>query len=244
MAAFVDGCTLEAVEAVCHVEHLDILDGVTSLVEKSLMRQRDSGGEPRFLMLETIREYGIERLKDGNEYRQTFERHLQFFVSFSIRMEPKLKGEEQVEALRWLRADHNNIRAAVERALGAELNSPEKVLELVSALRFYFVIQGHVSEEFQWLEPALQAVPQAPIQLRAKALNPIGTFATLMLNDKAQDYLREGRWFEPERSRSFGRAETVESARGRTRPSNPRYRGQAPFFWITLMKAPCQLLSM
>jgi predicted ATPase/class 3 adenylate cyclase len=193
MAAFVDGCTLEAVEAVCHVEHLDILDGVTSLVEKSLIRQQDSGGEPRFMMLEMIREYGLERLRDGNECRQTFERHLQFFVSFGIRMEPKLEGGEQVEAFRQLRAEHNNIRAAVERALGTEVDRPEKVLELVSALRWYCVIQGHMAEGFHWLEPALQAVPEAPIQLRAKALNTIGALAAQILNDKAQDYLREGR---------------------------------------------------
>src|SRR5205823_2228823 len=114
LCVFVGGCTLEAAEAICDatadvapgthavgVGHpamgIEILDGVASLVEKSLLLQKDAvGNEPRLSMLETIREYGAERLREAGEAIAVRDRHLDFFLHLAEAAEPRLHGGEQL----------------------------------------------------------------------------------------------------------------------------------------------------
>ena len=87
LAVFVGGCTLEAAEAVCNADGdlgIDVFDGIASLVDKSLLRQEDGpDGEPRFTMLETIREYGLEQLQASGEEAAIRRRHLAWFSDFA-----------------------------------------------------------------------------------------------------------------------------------------------------------------
>jgi predicted ATPase len=118
LAAFVDGCTLDAVEAICRPGDdlgIETLDGVSSLVDKSLVLQRDSSDmRPRFGMLETIREYAHERLRaDANE-DGTRDRHADFYAGLAKQARPHLAT---VEGRRWgdlLEQEHGNLRGALD----------------------------------------------------------------------------------------------------------------------------------
>jgi predicted ATPase/transcriptional regulator with XRE-family HTH domain len=100
LAVFVGGWTLEAAEAVCNREGdlaLDMLEGLQSLADKSLLRQEmGSDGEPRFRRLETIREYAREHLEESGEAEELRQRHAAYFLALAERAEPELRGHEQL----------------------------------------------------------------------------------------------------------------------------------------------------
>jgi predicted ATPase len=117
LSVFVGGRTIEAAEAVCDPTHeLDetVFDGVDSLVEKSLLRQEEGpAGEPRFLMLETIRDYALERLEESGEGELLRDRHAHYFVALAEQAEPEILGADQVVWLERLEAERDNFRAAL-----------------------------------------------------------------------------------------------------------------------------------
>ncbi|HUG38092.1 MAG TPA: AAA family ATPase, partial [Candidatus Limnocylindrales bacterium] len=179
LAIFVGGCTLEAAEAVCNPEGdlgLDVLDGVASLVAKSLLRQEEGPeGEPRFGMLETIREYGLEQL----EADATRGRHAAFFLAFAEEAEPKLLGAEQVTWLQRLEAEHDNFRAVLGRSRVGEV-AADVGLRLAGALQWYWRVRGLLGEGRGWAETML-ALPGAAARTaaRARALNAAARLANL-----------------------------------------------------------------
>src|SRR5215207_10063928 len=122
LAVFVGGCTLEAAEAVGGGEGdplPGVLDGVASLVGKSLLRRVEPGGaagdeaEPRFVMLETIREYALERLAASGETGVASDRHAEYFLRFAEAIERRLRGPEQGVLLQRLDRERANLRAAL-----------------------------------------------------------------------------------------------------------------------------------
>src|SRR5687768_2019789 len=116
LSVFVGGWSFDAAGAICDDGDLgmDALDGLDSLVAKSLVKQGvDLTGEPRFWMLETIREYAAEQLDASGEDAAMRRRHAQFFLAFAERAAPRLNGPEQVSWLDRLTAEHDNVRAAI-----------------------------------------------------------------------------------------------------------------------------------
>jgi predicted ATPase/class 3 adenylate cyclase len=99
LSVFAGGRTLDAMEAICNPEgELDVLEGVQSLLEKSLIRQEEGPeGEPRFLMLETIHEYAREKLEESKEAEETKAAHAGYFLAMSEEAEPELKGPDQLQ---------------------------------------------------------------------------------------------------------------------------------------------------
>ena len=92
-----------------------MLDGVASLLDQSLLhREADVAGEPRFGMLETLREYALERLAARAERTALQERHADYFVGLAQQAEGELRGPRQADWLDRLQADHDNIRQAWE----------------------------------------------------------------------------------------------------------------------------------
>src|SRR5205814_1553487 len=118
LSVFVGGCTLQAIEAVCAAlndgdEAGQALDGVSSLVDKSLLQQTEQEGEePRLVMLETIREYGRERLTVNGEMEATRQAHAAYYLALAVEAEPQLLGQQRVVWLERLDREHENLWAA------------------------------------------------------------------------------------------------------------------------------------
>ncbi len=144
----------------------DVLELLSSLVEKSLVVL--DGATGRYRLLETVRQYGIERLVDGDESDGIRGRHLDYFLALAEEAEPHLKGAEQQAWLERLEAEHDNVRAA----LGfAPFLSTDSGLRLAGALSRFWMVRGHFGEGRRWLGEMLdQAWAQAHTEARGKAL--------------------------------------------------------------------------
>ena len=182
LAVFSGGRTLEAIEAVCDAKGdlpVDTLDGVSSLLDKSLLRQEEGPeGEPRFVMLETIHEFARERLEASGEAEETNRLHAEYFLALAEGAEPELTGPDQLACLERLESEHDNMRAALQWSLEKE---PETAFRLAGMLARFWEIRSDFSEGSRWLEAALRqsgrphTVTEAAT--RAKLLSEAGTFA-------------------------------------------------------------------
>jgi tetratricopeptide (TPR) repeat protein len=180
LGVFVGGWTVEAAAAVLAADGdvlIDALDGLASLLDKSLLRQAEGpGGEPRFVMLETLREYALERLEAGGAAEAVRRAHATFYLALAEEAEPKLHGQGQLEALRRLEADHDNLRAALSWSLAHD--DPGTALRLAGALAHFWLIHQHEREGCHWLEAALARAGRraelARSAWRARALVGLG----------------------------------------------------------------------
>jgi len=180
LATFAGEAPLEAVEKVCGTDDdelaEDVLLWVESLLDKSLLwRAESSDGEPRVGMLETIREYGLERLAASGEDTWVRERHAAYYVALAERADQGLGGPGQLGWLRRLEEEHDNLRAALRWSL--EREDAETGLRLVGALWLFWHTHGHLSEGRAWLERALSVGGESAPAMRAKALNRVGWIA-------------------------------------------------------------------
>jgi predicted ATPase/serine/threonine protein kinase len=171
LSVFVGGCTLTAIEAICgNAEELgiDLLEGLASLVDKSMLRQkRQAKNEKRFQMLETIREFGREQLLTGAEAEELQRCHALFFLDLVERSEPLLTGPEQVVWLERLESEHNNLRAALRWS--KESGEIELGLRMAGTLWRFWEVRGHQSEGRDWLVQLLEGSEGASRQARARA---------------------------------------------------------------------------
>jgi len=182
LSIFVGGWTLEAAEAVCNAINdppTDLLQGVTSLLDKSLLQQiGQEGEEPRLVMLETIREYGLERLAASGELEVTRQAHAEYYLKLAEEAEQKLKSTQQVIWLERLELEHDNLRAALNWLV--ERQEVEMALRLGTALCLFWTMHGHVSEGRPLLESILSSSSTETVSLpvRAQALNGAGGLAS------------------------------------------------------------------
>jgi predicted ATPase/class 3 adenylate cyclase len=193
LAVFSGGRTLEAIEEVCDPEgDLDVLEGLESLLEKSLLRQEEGpGGEPRFVMLETVHEYASEKLGESGEAEEVRRRHAEHFLALADEAEPRLQGPEDVEWLERLETEHDNMRAALSWAL--ERGEDEVALRLAGALGWFWEAHGHYSEGRRWLEEALAQDDRASVAARVKALERLSGFVSDQGDlDRAEALAQEG----------------------------------------------------
>ncbi|MDQ2910267.1 MAG: adenylate/guanylate cyclase domain-containing protein [Actinomycetota bacterium] len=160
----VGGCRLEAAEALCDPEGdlgIEIFDGLESLVDKSLLRQKaDSDGEPRFWMLETIREYALELLEEAGAIEEARRRHAAYFVSVAERLDLESRTGDQPSFLARLDDDNANLRAAIDWA--REARDGDLTLRLASALWGFWATHGHVAEGRRALDDALELSGRRP----------------------------------------------------------------------------------
>jgi predicted ATPase len=121
LAVFSGGRTLEAIEVICDPEGdlpLDAFEGISSLLDKSLLRQEEGPNEePRFVMLETVHEFAREKLGQSGEAEEIKWVHAEYFLTLAEEAYPQLKGANQLEWLDRLEAEHDNLRAALTWAL-------------------------------------------------------------------------------------------------------------------------------
>jgi predicted ATPase/DNA-binding XRE family transcriptional regulator len=191
LAVFVDGWTLEAAEAVCGAEDMPaatILDGLAGLVSSSLVVQiEDSDGEPRFHLLQLMREYGWEQVVAHDEAYLLQSRHADYYCLLAEKAEPEMRGPHQRQWLTRLAQEHPNLRAALGWA--RETHSVEYGLRLGSALWWFWQLYGHAREGREWLEYFL-SVQQTPASvrdktLRADALKGVGNLAWVQADHEA-----------------------------------------------------------
>ena len=178
LSVFAGGFTLEAAEGVCDgegVEAADLLDLVSHLVDKSLVIADTEDGPPRYRMLETVRQYGRDRLRETGEERVTRERHRDWFLHLAERAEPELRGHQQSDWLDLLEREHDNLRAALEWSLTTA--TTDAALRIAVALIWFWDTRGYFREGRDWLGRALAASGPIRSRLRGHALIAAGHLA-------------------------------------------------------------------
>jgi predicted ATPase/DNA-binding CsgD family transcriptional regulator len=178
LSAFVGGCTLQAVETLCHSLEDGrgaewILDGVASLLDKSLLQQTEQEGEePRLMMLETIREYGLECLRSSGELERTRQAHAAYYLALAQEAATTWYGPEQQAWCDRLEQEHDNLRAALQWLL--EGQETALALQFSNALWWFWYTRAHVREGQTFLEKALAASEELATPARAQALHYLG----------------------------------------------------------------------
>jgi predicted ATPase/class 3 adenylate cyclase len=181
LSAFSGGFDLAAAEAVAGVDPLspfDIVDLVTSLVEKSLVLIEHGDDDTRYGMLETIREFSRERLQGSGELDATAARHCEYFLTLAKTARDRLQGAEQAEWTRRLETELDNMRAAIALALAGQVDTVIAVKYVVALMRFW-TLRGYSTEGRGIVRTALKLPTiEAPDVPRAFALYVGGVLAT------------------------------------------------------------------
>ncbi len=169
LSVFAGGLSLDAAEEICAIgEHEDVLSGVTSLLDKSLLHRNDAASdETRLQMLETIREHAIERLEESGELATMRERHAAWALRLAERARDQVHGPRQMAWLAICEREHDNFRAAMAWSVERE---GANVLRLATALAPFWRLHCHLSEGHHWLTRGLTLAPGAPPSARAAAL--------------------------------------------------------------------------
>lgn len=187
LSVFVGGATLEVVEAVCATPEgaeplgVDPLEGLSALVEQSMVQQRQEDGEVRFGMLQVVREFALEQLEDSGEAEALHKAHFEYFLRLTEMGELELFGADQSAWLAWFEREHDNLRAGLGWARDRE--DGERGLRLAGSLYFFWGHTGPYSEARGWLHQmlSLAARPQAREAIlpltHAKALYAAGEIA-------------------------------------------------------------------
>ncbi|MET7690427.1 LuxR C-terminal-related transcriptional regulator [Streptomyces sp. NPDC005483] len=188
LSVFAGEFGLEAAEGVCSGDGIaqdEVLDLLDRLVAQSVVLPTEREGLPRYRLLETLRQYGRERLAESGQEQWIQRRHRDFYLALAERTADGWYGSGQQESLTQLRAAHANLHAALE--FGGD---PQATLVLAAALRFHWCEGGFLGEGRHWLDRALAAAPE-PSPARARALWAAAWVAVLQ-HDHATAY----RWLD------------------------------------------------
>jgi predicted ATPase len=174
LAVFSGGWTFEAAEAV--IGEVEALDGLTGLVNKSLVNVEEQQEASRYQFLETIRQYALEKLVEAGEASATRQGHLNYFAALAMKNRQAMRGvpaviavDEETRSLEWVSAidkEYDNMRTALEWAIQ---NDPGRALDLLEILDFYWNVRDLNSEARTWCRVIIEN-PQAPELLRSRAL--------------------------------------------------------------------------
>jgi predicted ATPase/class 3 adenylate cyclase len=213
LAVFAGACSLDMADPVCAAAGppaLPAFEGVTALVDKSLLRQ-DPGedGEPRFVMLDTVREFALEQLEAAGEAEQTRAAHAEMFIALIESAGPHLTGPSQAHWVDLLDREHDNLRAAFDWALRS--NATSQALRLGAALTRFWIIRGFHNEGRTRLRAAL-ALPHdtADEAVRTRVLSGIAILAFEQSDlGEANTYLEQVLAFHRSMGDDRGVAETL-----------------------------------
>ena len=191
LSVFVGGCNLEGVEAVCDAKadlDLDLLDGMASMVDKSLVQQvEQKSGESRFVMLETVREYALEKLQSSKEESLTLRAHAAYFLVLAEEVATEQDNSDGNEWVARFDLEQNNFRAALEWL--TETGEVDWGLRLGTALFRFWELREHFAEGRVSLGRLLNLpAASAPTRARNRAL-----FAAGVLSGEQGDYAEAGR---------------------------------------------------
>jgi len=185
LAIFVGGCSLEAVEALYRGLgdlSTDVLNVMASLLDKCFVQQvEQAGNEPWFMMLETMREFGLEALAASGEMEATRQAHAAYYLALAEEAEPAWEGPQQAVWSERLEREHDNLRAAMQRSLerGEAGQGMELDLRLGGALRRFWQVRGYLGEGRTFLEQVLASSQGGVTTARVKALIALGHLAVV-----------------------------------------------------------------
>ncbi|KWW97798.1 hypothetical protein TH66_20330 [Carbonactinospora thermoautotrophica] len=178
LSIFSGGFDLDAAEAVCSDGELPpekIFDLVAGLIDKSVLVREENGSRVRYRLLETVRQYGRERLAEIGGETELRQRHCDWYRRLAEQAGAEWFGERQADWYAWLQAELPNIRIALDFSLEARYE-PRAATAIAVALGMHWLGSGRLREGRHWLARALQADPEAS-PLRAKALWQAGKLA-------------------------------------------------------------------
>jgi predicted ATPase/DNA-binding XRE family transcriptional regulator len=201
LSVFAGRWTLEAAESVCSDENIksqDVLDLLAQLINKSLVNTEERQNQTRYHMLETVRQYTHEKLREAGEEEILRKHHLAYYVDLAKRAEPNLRAFDMVVWLDRLEAELDNIRTALDWAAKSDI---EAQLRLASALLWFWHIRSYRNEGIDWLEQGLSIEamergekllwPERAL-IRGKALNASGILLSMYSEfEKAREQLEE-----------------------------------------------------
>jgi predicted ATPase/class 3 adenylate cyclase len=183
LSIFAGGSTLDPIETVCGPSSasmtslgIDVLDGMASLVDKSLIRQEAGpGGEPRFMMLETIRDYAGQLLQSTGpqESDELHRRHASYYLAMLVEAWEGIQGPEQEAWLERLEAEHDNLGSALGWVV--EAGETQMAMALAGQQWFYWIVRGYHTEAHKWLQETLR-MPGAEARTELRALVLLGAW--------------------------------------------------------------------
>lgn len=185
LSVFAGGWTLEAAEGVCAGETLQadaVLDVLTQLVDKSLVLVETRSGDPRYRLLESVRQYAQNKLAASGEAGGVRRRHAAWFTTLAERAGPELSGADQAVWQERLELDLDNFRVAMQWSL--EDPETDAGVRIAGALHWFWYVRGYFSEGVKWLEAALAGTNRASDVVRARALRAA---SSLMLSMRRYD---------------------------------------------------------
>ena len=199
LCVFVGGCSLEATEAVCAAlgtgESQIVIDLLAALIDKSLLQQTEQEGkQSRFVLLETIREYGLEALAASGELESTRQAHAEYYFHLAQQAESELVGPQATAWLERLEREQDNLRATMQWSLEPAhiQRDPELALRLGQALAEFWMVRGPYREGQIFLEQALTANQEGATVLRARVLRTAADFRNLLDDvDRAEALCQE-----------------------------------------------------
>jgi predicted ATPase/transcriptional regulator with XRE-family HTH domain/DNA-binding CsgD family transcriptional regulator len=179
LAVFARGCRLETVEAIYTAlgeNAADVWDMLESLLDKSLLQSVEREGERRLQLLETIREYGLERLEESEEAEAIRQAHADYYLTLVEQAAPELRGAQQIMWLARVDQEHENIRTALLWLVDHERG--QAALRFCLSLWWFWHLRGHWSEGRHWLDKALRLTEAGNLtMMRVRALCCAGDLA-------------------------------------------------------------------
>jgi non-specific serine/threonine protein kinase len=179
LSVFAGSFSLEAAEAICAGEPgeaYDVLDALCSLIDKSLVLVEQRSGQARYRLLETIRQYGQDKLQEFAEAATVHRKHRDWYARLAEQAETETLEARQKSVFDRLEAEHDNLRAALGWSL--EQQEAEMAAQIGAAIRLFWLLRGYMSEGRRWLERALAGFSEKNA-VRAKALNVAAILASL-----------------------------------------------------------------
>jgi non-specific serine/threonine protein kinase len=179
LSVFAGSFSLEAAEAICAGEPGkvdDLLAVLSSLIDKSLVLMEEHRGEARYRLLETVRQYGQDKLQECSEAAQVRRTHRDWYARLAEQAEAEMLEARQESVFERLEAEHDNLRAAIGWSL--EHQEAETAAQIGSSIRLFWLLRGYMSEGRSWLERALAGFSEQTA-VRAQALNAAAILASL-----------------------------------------------------------------
>lgn len=233
LGVFVGSFTLEAAEEVTGLG-ARTLDVLASLTDKHLVRGVGGTHDPRFSLLETIREYALTRLDQRGALQGVRSRHARHYLALAEQRSPDLHGDAEAEAAALLDEEHGNLRAAL---LWADEMDSTLLARLALALAPFWTLRGHEAEGRRWLERALSQADGDPLEVRARLWRAAGLAAMLQGDrSRARTALGTALHLQEELSDTLGQAAArldlglVERTAGHLREAAQQYEAAADLF--------------